>query len=271
MEPSEIIDKQLENRFTKPTWTPELLAALAKAQADFPELIKNQKADTGKYTYRYVDLAELFKLTRPILNKHGIAVSQLVNTTNNGEGRLIVVDTYLFHEGGGYLHNHLELPLAKSDHMNYYQSFGTADTYARRYSYESIIGVASQEDTDAQDIKGNGEKGTEKSGKPGTKSADDDLHKRLEVILNNPVFQEDKTLKKEVEGAKTSMKNIKDKKSLQNFLNLWEKKLAAQPQASPNMTPGEVVEAVQGELVDPVDAGASQAFDDAPIGARRER
>jgi len=129
--------------------------------------------------------------------------------------------------------------------------------------------------------EGNGEqKKSDKTGKRKTESGtktdseptvvlDVEISKKLTGLLDKAIASGDAQLKKEAEGAKKSMKNIKDKKSLQNFLNLWKKKLSGmdltaskdQPKDSTDMTPEEVAEAVQGELVDPKDPGASEAFD----------
>jgi len=261
MEPSEVIDKQIENRYPRVTWTPELLVSLAKAQAGFPDLAKNQTAhietDKGSYQYSYVDLAALFKLTRPVLNQNGLSVSQSVSTDGQGEGLVVRIETFLFHAAGGYLHNTLILPLVRTGKMNSIQAVGSVITYGRRYSYESIIGIASQEDTDARGLDGNGEgKTSTKASKTGKPSGDGDITKELNEILDRAIATGDAQLKKDAEGAKKSMKNIKDKKSLQNFLNLWHQKVADLP-----VTPEQVADAVQGELVDPVDPEASEAFD----------
>lgn len=269
MEPSEVIDKQVENRFHRPTWTAELLAALAKAQAEFPELKKNQTAkivtDNAAYEYSYVDLAELFKLTRPVLNKHGLAVSQSVSTEGRGDNLIVRIETFLFYSGGGYLYNPLELPFIRTGKMNSIQAIGSVVTYGRRYSYEAIIGIASQEDTDARDLNGNGgeskKSGKGKSGKDGNSGNTEspDMRKELTTLLDRAIASGDDKLKKEAEGAKKSMQNIKDKKSLQNFLNLWKKKVADLP-----VTPEQVAEAVQGEVqgeLDPQDPELSGVFD----------
>ena len=270
MEPSDVIEKQAEaNPFRRVTWTPELIVALAKAQSEFPDLPKNQTAkivtDKGTYEYSYVDLATLLNLTRPVLNANELAVSQFVGTQKNGESTVVVIDTYLFHSSGGYIHNPLELPFVQTGKMNSIQAVGSVITYGRRYSYESIIGIASQEDNDAQGAGGN-DKG-KKSGKPTASNAtasgaDGDLRKQVDGILDKAVKQGDDKLKKEAETAKKSLKNIKDKSSLANFKKLWEKKLAGlKPKES--VTPEQVTEAVQGELVDPADQATSEVFDNA--------
>ena len=273
MEPTEVVEKQPENRFIKPTWTAELLVALAKAQAEFPDLEKNKTAkidtDKGSYEYSYVDLATLLKLTRPMLNKNGLSISQSVSTRGNGEGLAVLIDTYLFHSTGGYLHDQLVLPVTRTGKMNSIQAVGSVVTYGRRYSLEAILGVASQEDTDARGIEGNGDSGKSGKSKSGGSENKDDMSVELTTLLDKAIASGDAQLKKDAEGAKKSMKNIKDKKSLQNFLNLWKKKLSGmdltaskdQPKDSTDMTPEQVADAVQGEVVDPKDPGASEAFD----------
>jgi len=142
---------------------------------------------------------------------------------------------------------------------------GSVVTYGRRYSLEAILGVASQEDTDAQGVGGNGDSGKSGKGKSGSAETKDDMNAELTTLLDKAIASGDAQLKKDAEGAKKSIKNIKDKKSLQNFLNLWKKKLSGMDLTAskdqPNMSPEAVADAVQGELVDPKDPGASEAFD----------
>jgi hypothetical protein len=52
-----------------------LFAALASVQAQLPKIGKGQTADTGKYTYRYADLADVSQEILPLLGASGTGVA----------------------------------------------------------------------------------------------------------------------------------------------------------------------------------------------------
>jgi hypothetical protein len=54
----------------------QLAAALVKASAEMPQVKRTRTADTGKFKYQYADLADLIEVTRPVLAKHGLTVTQ---------------------------------------------------------------------------------------------------------------------------------------------------------------------------------------------------
>jgi hypothetical protein len=114
----------------------ELAGALAKAQADFPPIVKDKTAGgAGSYTYKYADLSTILDAVGPVLTKHGLAVSQLFRN-----GSLV---TLLAHTSGEWLCAEMGVPNHVKD-----QDLGKSITYRRRYSIQSILGVASEDDTD---------------------------------------------------------------------------------------------------------------------------
>ena len=117
----------------------ELAAALSKAQAEFPEIKKNKKVNAGKYSYNYAELATIIKLINPILSKHDLSIVQPLCK----EG----IETILMHSSGQWIKSFHALPdpnRAKA------QEFGSAITYARRYSYGAMVGVATEDDDDGR-------------------------------------------------------------------------------------------------------------------------
>lgn len=125
----------------------ELVAALAKAQAEFAHIEKDREAKvqskTGaSFTYSYADLASCVDATRPALAKNGLAVLQPIRR----EGPDVVVTTLLAHSSGEWIAEEMAWPATGGDS----RSIGSAVTYARRYGYLAIIGaVARDEDDDA--------------------------------------------------------------------------------------------------------------------------
>lgn len=121
----------------------KIAAALAKAQSEIKNPEKTKTAKAGSYSYKYADIADVLNQALPVLSKNGIAVTQ---PTHMVDGSLIVT-TRLLHSSGEFIES--EYPVSGiqgGDH----QKIGAALTYARRYALCSLIGVAAEEDTDAQ-------------------------------------------------------------------------------------------------------------------------
>lgn len=120
----------------------KIFAALAKAQAAFKPCVKNRKANYGKYA----DLASILAATQPALNANGLAVFQRVTSRTDG----VEVETILGHESGETISSGpLFMPVDfKNSRMNPAQAFGSARTYACRYSLSSLLGIAADDEDD---------------------------------------------------------------------------------------------------------------------------
>ena len=114
----------------------ELAKALAVARKDFRPVLKD--ASNPFFKSKYADLAGVIESTSEALSKNGLVVIQSPRLKENR----ISVTTLLAHSSGQWLRDELELPLAKFDA----QGAGSAITYARRYAYQAIVGVAAEDD-----------------------------------------------------------------------------------------------------------------------------
>lgn len=113
------------------------LPAFLAAQTEMEALEKNQ---TNEYfNNSYADLAQVLKVAKPALNKHGIMIMFF---PCNGTGT-IGVHTRLIHTSGEWISNTISGPLPKQDP----QGVGIALTYFRRYGLSALISLA-QEDKD---------------------------------------------------------------------------------------------------------------------------
>ena len=121
--------------------TAKVCAALVAAQADLRNPAKDRTANTGTYSYKYADLASILDLVRPILAKHGLAITQDVRME---DGRLLILTTLLHSSGESLQYG----PLAGSVGTSWQQT-GGGITYARRYALQAILGIAADEDDDA--------------------------------------------------------------------------------------------------------------------------
>jgi len=116
----------------------QLAVALVTAQGEFPSIPKDSVNPFFKS--RYADLATVKTVADPIVSKHGLAISQFIT----GDGVKQYLTTYLIHRSGQYIAHNMELMLSKQDA----QGQGSAITYARRYSYMSVLGLVADEDDD---------------------------------------------------------------------------------------------------------------------------
>ena len=133
-----------------------LAEALVAAQAELPcAIARDADGQIGSRSYRYLTLDKLIAETRPILQKHGLSIIQCPTVIERGEAvvpalltRIQHADTDLSGRGGTITYDSLEwvTPLYLTDKTM--QGLGAAITYARRYAWQSILGIAAEEDTD---------------------------------------------------------------------------------------------------------------------------
>lgn len=115
-----------------------LIKALSEFQNECPIIHK----DTKGHNYTYADLPQIFSVINPLLNKHKLCFTQLLE--NDG------IRTILFHvESGERMESFTTIPLVKLGAMNEYQSYGSAVTYFRRYCLSSMLALVTDKDTDA--------------------------------------------------------------------------------------------------------------------------
>jgi hypothetical protein len=115
---------------------------LIKALSDFQNECPIIHKDTKGHNYTYADLPQIFSVINPLLKKHKLCFTQLLE--NDG------IRTILFHvESGEQIESFTTIPLVKLGSMNEYQSYGSGVTYFRRYALSSMLGLVTDKDTDA--------------------------------------------------------------------------------------------------------------------------
>jgi hypothetical protein len=119
-----------------------IAAAFVKAQKEFGPALKsavNPAFQRNGKGGRYADLASCVEAVIDALNKHGIALMQQNVECNDG----VIVQTMFVHESGETIYSgQLHVPAAKQDP----QGYGSALTYARRYSLMTACGIAPEDD-----------------------------------------------------------------------------------------------------------------------------
>jgi hypothetical protein len=116
---------------------------LFKALADFQQEVPVIHKATQGYGYTYADLPKILEVINPLLKKHGLGFTQLINGTQ--------IATCLFHiESAESIESKIDIPqgvILKG--MNEFQVLGSAITYLRRYALSSMLGLVTDKDTDA--------------------------------------------------------------------------------------------------------------------------
>jgi len=138
-----------------------------KVQKELPKLEKT--AENPFFKSKYVPLDQILEKVLPVLHKYNFALVQRVSHIVVGDNVVPVLKTDLNHITGQAISDAMLLN-SKSDSDP--QAQGSAITYARRYALVSLLGLATEEDDDANSgsglkkVKGNyggeGEKPTEK-------------------------------------------------------------------------------------------------------------
>jgi ERF superfamily len=113
--------------------------AISAFQKEVPVI---HKGTTG-YGYSYADLPAIFEKINPLLAKHGLGFTQLLNGTS--------LDTIVFHiESGESITSSASIPQGvQLKGMNDFQVLGSAITYLRRYSLSAALGLITDVDNDA--------------------------------------------------------------------------------------------------------------------------
>lgn len=116
-----------------------LFKALAEFQQEVPVIHKGTKG----YGYSYSDLPTIFPIINPLLKKHKLGFTQLIDGKS--------IKTIIFHtESGETLESSTDIPEGVTlKGMNNFQVLGSAVTYIRRYALSSALGLVTDKDTDA--------------------------------------------------------------------------------------------------------------------------
>jgi hypothetical protein len=117
--------------------------SLKKSLALFSYEVPTIHKGTKSYGYSYADLSEIFNVIKPLLKKHSLGFTQLIN-----EGNL---ETEVFHiETEESITSRIPIPEgAQLKGMNEFQTLGSAITYLRRYAISSMLALITDVDNDA--------------------------------------------------------------------------------------------------------------------------
>lgn len=115
----------------------KIASALVKAQKAFGPALKS--STNPHFRSKYADLSACVEAVIDGLNENGIALIQIPHECESG----VTVETLFIHESGETLSaGRLHVPATKQDA----QGYGSALTYARRYSLMAACGIAPEDD-----------------------------------------------------------------------------------------------------------------------------
>jgi hypothetical protein len=115
----------------------KIASALVKAQKAFGPALKT--STNPHFRSRYADLSACVEAVMDGLSANGIFFTQRVSPSDTG----VLVETVFIHESGEtFSCGQIHVPATKHDA----QGFGSALTYARRYSLMAACGIAPEDD-----------------------------------------------------------------------------------------------------------------------------
>ena len=115
----------------------EIASALVKAQKAFGPALKT--STNPAFRSKYAKLENCIEAVIDALNDNGIMLMQPKHLCEDG----VIVETMFLHESGEMISNgKLHVPATKHDA----QGYGSALTYARRYSLLAACGIAAEDD-----------------------------------------------------------------------------------------------------------------------------
>ena len=127
--------------------------ALVSAIGELQNVAKT--ASNPYFKSKYAPLDAIVDATRPVLLKHGLAISQTPLYIEGSAG----VETTILHTAGHSTTTTLLLPLKDQSP----QGVGGAITYARRYALAAVLGLATEEDDDGNVSSGLSKKTAEEA------------------------------------------------------------------------------------------------------------
>lgn len=124
--------------------------AFAAAMAEMPDV--KRTGHNKHLNTRYSTLDDLIHATRPVLSRHGLSL----NWQTAIDGSNITVTAIVRHAQGHSIQTTLSGPRDNGKQMNVLQGGGSTETYLKRYSGFSILGLSSGDEVDDDGQGGGG-------------------------------------------------------------------------------------------------------------------
>ena len=115
----------------------EIAAALSKVQQEGLFALKD--SNNPFFKSKYADLSSVWEVSRKPLTDNGLSVAQPLSYGRDGSP---IITTLLMHTSGQWISGDCKIKPDKETP----QAYGSAITYARRYSLASMLGVCPEDD-----------------------------------------------------------------------------------------------------------------------------
>lgn len=115
-------------------------SALAQMQSELPTVAETAKGHNTKYA----PLERINEAVRPVLQRHGFAVTFRTKQSQAG----IEVAAVLSHREGHHEETSLILPADTSGSKNAVQAIGSTISYGKRYALCALLNISTGDDTD---------------------------------------------------------------------------------------------------------------------------
>ena len=127
-----------------------LAAALTAAQGEMPVAVFD--ASNPFLKSKYASLGAVIQASRPILAKHKLSLLQFPvsggGDAGHGPADSVGIESVLIHASGEFIAESVSVLISEEKGKSRVQAVGSALTYLRRYSWASILGMYSDEDSD---------------------------------------------------------------------------------------------------------------------------
>lgn len=116
-------------------------AAFSMMQGEIPAIIEKTKTNNGFYA----PLEDIVEVVRPILQKHGFALTHRTEWPEKGTVKVIGV---LSHQQGHERQSEFLSPADDSGNKNKIQGLGSTISYGRRYTTKDLLGIVTRGEDD---------------------------------------------------------------------------------------------------------------------------
>lgn len=128
-----------------------ITGALCAFRTNLPKIelnstVKVKTKDGGQYSFRYATFPHIKNIAEPFLVENGLFVSQFIEMDGN-------LTTLLSHISGEFFETTCSVGNTNNKSA---QEYGSLVTYFKRYSYCAVLGIAADDDDDANSGDGNG-------------------------------------------------------------------------------------------------------------------
>lgn len=130
----------MQERIMNRTAMEQFNAAMAQMQDEMPSIEERGKA----HNTMYATFEDINDVAKPIMKRHGFAVSFRVKNIQGG----IEVTGVLMHKGGHREETTMTLPLDTSGSKNAVQAVGSSVSYGKRYVMSALLNITTRNSDD---------------------------------------------------------------------------------------------------------------------------